>query len=90
MRITIIQGSPREEANSAKVARFFEEQLAQRKSVSSTEFLDIRSFNFPNWGMGEAPKEGLALFQTGITEADGLLFVVPEYKCSLLLQWERC
>ena len=79
MRITIIQGSPREEANSAKVARFFEEQLAQRKSVSSTEFLDIRSFNFPNWGMGEASKEGLALFQTGITEADGLLFVVPEY-----------
>ena len=49
MRITIIQGSPREKANSAKVAHFFEEQLAQNKSVISTEFLDIRAFNFPNW-----------------------------------------
>jgi len=79
MRITIIQGSPRQQANTDKVARFFEEQMSQNNAVTATQFLDIRSFNFPNWGMGEASKEGLALFQTGIIEADGLLFVVPEY-----------
>ena len=79
MRITIIQGSPRDQANTAKVARFFEEQLAQKDAVSAVRFLDIRSFNFPNWGMGEASKEDLALFQSGLVDADGLLFVVPEY-----------
>jgi len=79
MRITIIQGSPRDQANTAKVARFFEEQLAQKDAVSAVRFLDIRSFNFPNWGMVEASKEDLALFQSGLVDADGLLFVVPEY-----------
>ena len=49
MRITIIQGSPRDQANTAKVARFFEEQLAQKDAVSAVRFLDIRSFDFPNW-----------------------------------------
>ena len=54
MRITIIQGSPRDQANTAKVARFFEEQLGQnRGGFRGTRFLDIRCFNFPNWGMGE-------------------------------------
>lgn len=79
MRITIIQGSPREQANSAKVARFFKEQLDLNDAITATEFLDIRSFNFPNWGMEKASEEGLALFQSGLTDADGLLFVVPEY-----------
>ena len=79
MRITIIQGSPRDQANSAKVARFFQEQLAHNKAVTATQFLDIRSFNFPNWGMADASKEDLALFQSGLVEADGLLFVIPEY-----------
>ena len=79
MRITIIQGSPREQANTDKVARFLEEQLGQNKAVTATQFLDIRSFNFPNWGMGEVSKEDLALFQSGLIDADGLLFVIPEY-----------
>jgi len=79
MHITIIQGSPRDQANTAKVARFFEKQLTQNESVTATQFLDIRSFNFPNWGMGEASKEDLALFQAALVDADGLLFVIPEY-----------
>lgn len=79
MHITIIQGSPRDQANTAKIARFFEKQLTQNDAVTATQFLDIRSFNFPNWGMGEASKEDLALFQAALVGADGLLFVIPEY-----------
>ena len=79
MHITIIQGSPRDQANTAKIARFFEKQLTQNDAVTATQFLDIRSFNFPNWGMGEASKEDLALFQAALVDADGLLFVIPEY-----------
>jgi NAD(P)H-dependent FMN reductase len=77
MNIAVIQGSPRSDSNSEKVANFLCDQLNQREGITVT-LIDLRTYNFPNFTLDEAP-EYLEEFRAQLTQADGLLFTFPEY-----------
>lgn len=77
MNIAVIQGSPRSDSNSEKVARFLCDQINEREEISST-LVDLRTYNFPNFNFEEKPAF-LEEFRSQLLEADGLLFVFPEY-----------
>ena len=56
MTITIIQGGPRAQSQTATVATFLAAQLNANSEVSKVEFLDIREYNFPVYGAGAPTK----------------------------------
>lgn len=77
MKIAIIQGSPRTAANSARVAQYFYDEINQREGLEAF-VIDVRDYNAPNFDIGAdfPQKEELG---TLLNDADGLLFVAPEY-----------
>ena len=79
MIITIIQGGPRAQSQTATVATYLAAQLNANPDVSKVEFLDIREYNFPVYGAGSPGKDRLEDFRTALQHADGILIVSPEY-----------
>jgi NAD(P)H-dependent FMN reductase len=79
MTITIIQGGPRAQSQTATVANFLAAQLNALPDVSKVEFLDIREYNFPVYGAGTPDQERLEEFRAALQHADGILIVSPEY-----------
>jgi len=77
MKITIVQGSPRTGSNSSKVAVFLASEL-ERKFGASITMVDVQKINAPNYGSNtNFDQEEEVARHFG--DADGLLFVVPEY-----------
>ena len=77
MKITIVQGSPRTGSNSSKVAVFLASEL-ERKFGASISRVDVQKINAPNYGSNtNCDQEEEVARHFG--DADGLLFVVPEY-----------
>jgi len=77
MKIAIIQGSPREGANSARVAQYLQDSINSREGVEAFT-IDVRDYNAPNFGVGGDFPQQEALGAL-LNQADGLLFVAPEY-----------
>jgi NAD(P)H-dependent FMN reductase len=79
MKITIIQGSPRQGANTAVVSAFLEAKMSEASGVTAVSMLDIRDFNFPVYGSGQPDAIKLEEFRDALVSADGILIVTPEY-----------
>jgi len=77
MNISVIQGSPRSGSNSAKIAQFLCDALNAREGVTAT-VISLRELDFPNFDTGrEIPQ--IEMLRAALNDADGLLFVFPEY-----------
>ena len=77
MNIAVIQGSPRSESNSLKVAQFLSESLMSRPGLKTT-LVNLKDLNFPNFDDHGELNQAQQL-QKALLSADGILFVFPEY-----------
>ncbi|MEC8459257.1 MAG: NAD(P)H-dependent oxidoreductase [Bacteroidota bacterium] len=77
MHIAVIQGSPRLESNSFRVAQFLSQRLNIRQGVN-TSFVNLRELSFPNFD-DHGELDEVHQLQKALLSADGILFVFPEY-----------
>lgn len=77
MKITVVQGSPRIGSNSSKVALFLASEL-EKKFGAHITMVSVQKINAPNYG-SETTFEQKEEVAGNLRDADGLLFVVPEY-----------
>ena len=75
MNIAVIQGSPRSESNSLKVARFLSQSLNSRQNVKAS-LVNLKELNFPNFDDHGELHQAHELQQV-LLAADGILFVFP-------------
>ena len=75
MNILIISGSPRDNASSLNVSKYVEKELSILEEVKANIF-DLNTCNLDFWS-GDAQVDENAKAQ--IDQADGFVFVVPEW-----------
>ncbi|PCI26692.1 hypothetical protein COB52_05755 [Candidatus Kaiserbacteria bacterium] len=82
MNIPLILGTGRTERKTEAIARFVHDKLSSKEGVLS-EFIDVKDyldspFTIPPWVEGKSASKWRKIAQ----EADGFVFVVPEYNRS--------
>jgi len=81
VKIAIISGSPRQESNSVKVARYLKSLFVSPESDVS--LFDFEEIDIPMVGRGSLDKDNLTPFQQKLVsvwgEADLVIFTIPEY-----------
>lgn len=75
MNILVISGSPRQQASSLNVAKYTQQQLSKLENVQSS-LLDLHQLDLPLWSSHAVADESTKQL---IAEADGFVFVVPEW-----------
>lgn len=84
MKITIVSGTVRDGRESHAVAKYLKNELNQLGHTSS--IADIKELNIPFltklYRDYENPPEGLTQLKNLIVEADGIIFLSPEYNGS--------
>ena len=76
MNICIISASTREKSASLNVAHFVRAQLTQLPANTQTSILDLHQANIPLWQEGITANPDI---EKQLTQADGFVFVVPEW-----------
>lgn len=80
--IAIISGSIRTGRKSHRVATFFKQYLTEN-NIATAEILDLQAYNFPIFEerlkVQEKPSAKAIEFAKKVREADGIIFVCPEY-----------
>lgn len=76
MNICIISASTREKSASLNVANFVCTQLKQLSVTSQVSILDLHQANLPMWQEGLTPNSDI---EKKLNQADGFVFVVPEW-----------
>jgi azobenzene reductase len=86
MKIAVVLGTTRMGRQSEKVANELVSRLQAHPDLS-IRFLDIAKYPFPVFEerirLHPNPPEGLKVFSRELTEAEGIIFVIPEYNGSL-------
>ena len=86
MKIAVVLGTTRMGRQSEKVANELVSRLSTHADLSVT-FLDIARFPFPVFEerirFHPDPPEDLKTFSEKLNEAEGIIFVIPEYNGSL-------
>jgi azobenzene reductase len=86
MKIAVVLGTTRIGRQSEKVANELVSRL-QTHADLEIKFLDIAKYPFPVFEerirLHPNPPEGLKEFSRELTEAEGIIFVIPEYNGSL-------
>jgi azobenzene reductase len=86
MKIAVILGTTRTGRQSEKIAHELLKRLQSRPGFEIT-FMDIATYDFPVFEerlrFHKDPPEGLKRFSAQLTEAEGIIFVIPEYNGSL-------
>lgn len=75
MKILVISGSPRQQSSSLNVANYAQQQLLKFKAVESS-LLDLHQLDLPLWSSHAVADDTTKQL---IAEADGFVFVVPEW-----------
>ena len=82
MKLKLILGSIREGRKTVHVAHHIYKLLAANTDVE-VELIDLREWNLPQfvsrWGKEENPDTSLVVVAGKLAEADGLIFISPEY-----------
>ncbi|MBU1119006.1 NAD(P)H-dependent oxidoreductase [Patescibacteria group bacterium] len=76
--LVLMLGTNRQDSESTKVAQFLLKELKKRDEIETT-FLDLHDVSIPQDNYGQDLKEHLKEYKEAITQADGLIIVVPEY-----------
>ncbi len=77
MNILVISASMRAQSQSLKIANWLAQHLNDMRVESSV--LDLHSFKLPLFDDGETPAENLAELHRQLAQADGYVFVSPEW-----------
>lgn len=76
MNICIISASTREHAASKHVAKYVQTHLHTLSTSNTITMLDLHQANLPLWQEGATPDADI---QNQLEQADGFVFVVPEW-----------
>ena len=86
MNIEIISGSPRENSNTVRVAKFLNSELGKSLNSHTVNVLDVRDFPLPMiqqvWGTIEQTPEQWMPLAKRVFNADAFIIVTPEYNGS--------
>lgn len=80
MKIVAIVGSLRAQSYNMKLAEFVKKHYADKLDVTVLTLHDIPMYNQDN---EEYPPESVVQFKQQVKEADGVLWVTPEYNSSI-------
>lgn len=76
--IPIILGTNRKDRQSENVARWVHKKMKERKDIEAN-FFDVRDFDLPVDDYGTEIKDQFPDWRDAVINADGLIFVTPEY-----------
>lgn len=76
MKVAAIVGSIRKDSYNKKLARYIQKRYSDRFEL---DILDVRSLPFYDQDIENDPSEAVSEFKRRISEADAVLWVVPEY-----------
>lgn len=80
MKIVAMVGSPSVNSINRKLGNFLKEKYADKMEI---EFLEIEKLPFHNYDTENNPPELILEMREKIKEADGVLFITPEYNHSV-------
>ncbi|NNC83462.1 MAG: NAD(P)H-dependent oxidoreductase [Flavobacteriales bacterium] len=92
MKILILSSSVRQGRNSHRVALFLQERLLSREGVE-VDLFDLEAVDFPLFSERlsrlEEPSDSLKEYAQRVEQADGVVFVTPEYNGGYPASWKN-
>lgn len=80
MKVVAMVGSPSVNSINKKLGRFVKERYVDKFDI---EFLEIEKLPFHNYDIENNPPELILSMREKIKDADGVLFITPEYNYSV-------
>ncbi len=77
MNILVISASMRKGSQSLKIAQWLAKRISEKDATGNV--LDLNVFKLPLFDDGETPAENVPALLTMLAEADGYIFVSPEW-----------